>query len=134
VALVHDPAAHTLAVVNAGHPSPLVRRHASGEVEEAAPEEVIGPAIGLVDDFAYATRVVELRPGDGVVVFSDGLTEAAGAGGRLFQVGGIREVLREPRPSHGATGAALVQAAARHSAGAGQGDDIAILVFGRVPG
>src|SRR5262249_52410767 len=40
VAVVLDPATHTATLVNAGHPSPLLIRYATGAVEEAAPVAV----------------------------------------------------------------------------------------------
>lgn len=132
VAAVIDPIAHTLAVVNAGHPSPLVRRTAIGAVEDATPEESFGTPVGVCDHFDYQTRVINLNPGDGVVIFSDGLTDATDTAGRRFGEEGIRTVLRAAPPGHRATGAALVAAVKHHSAGADQGDDIALLVFGRV--
>ncbi len=132
VALVLDPAAHTLTVVNAGHPSPLVRRHASGGIEELAPYDDSGLPIGVDGSSAYAARETRLLPGDRVVIFSDGVTEASDGNDNLFRVTGVLANLRESHPTHRAAGEALLRAVKQHSAGVDQRDDITLLVFGRV--
>jgi serine phosphatase RsbU (regulator of sigma subunit) len=130
--VVIDPAAHTLAVVNAGHPSPLLRR-AAGTVEEVAPPDASGMALGLADGQDYPCSEVRLGPGDSVVLFSDGVTEATGPGGGQFEVDGVRAVLGAGTGSPRATGEALAAAVRRHAAGCEQGDDIALVCFGRAP-
>src|SRR5262249_22217036 len=74
-AVVLAPAAHTATLVNAGPPSPLLVRHATGAVEEAAPLEVAGPLIGVDAGHVYAGREILLQPGDHLVLFSDGVTD-----------------------------------------------------------
>lgn len=60
-------------VASAGHPPPLLVR-ASGEVEPVA---VRGLAAGLVAAVEYAQTQVLLAPGDTLVVYTDGVTEAS---------------------------------------------------------
>jgi serine phosphatase RsbU (regulator of sigma subunit) len=56
----------------AGHPPPLVRR-ADGEVERI---EASGPLVGVVPAAEFATTRVVLAPGDRMLLYTDGLTDA----------------------------------------------------------
>jgi sigma-B regulation protein RsbU (phosphoserine phosphatase) len=80
---VIDTAAATLSYANGGHPSPIVLRGAAGATEPLAfanPE----PAAGLIENFAYSSRVVPFRVGDTLVAYTDGFFEAGNAAGTMF--------------------------------------------------
>jgi sigma-B regulation protein RsbU (phosphoserine phosphatase) len=96
---VVDTAAATLTMGNAGHPPPLVRRHAGGAVEPlrlADPE----PAAGLVEGFAYSERVFGFGPGDLLLAYTDGSFEAEDGEGVQFGEERVRAFVAEagPRP------------------------------------
>lgn len=61
-------------VANAGHPALLLLR-AGGAIEEV---QAAGVALGLTDTGAYAETSVELLPGDLLLAYTDGVTEARG--------------------------------------------------------
>jgi serine phosphatase RsbU (regulator of sigma subunit) len=61
-------------VANAGHPGTLLLR-ADGTVEEVVAD---GLALALVDRTEYAETTAQLHPGDTVVLYTDGVTEARG--------------------------------------------------------
>ena len=67
--------------VNAGHPEGLIRR-ATGEVERI-PAGVNFP-LGLKGDVEFSSLKCELKPGDAVALFTDGVTEAMNARGRQY--------------------------------------------------
>jgi sigma-B regulation protein RsbU (phosphoserine phosphatase) len=70
-----DVVTHRLTYANAGHNPPLVLRNAgtaSGTATWLAPT---GPAIGLVEEAEFGERAVELRAGDLLVLYTDGITE-----------------------------------------------------------
>jgi phosphoserine phosphatase RsbU/P len=78
-----------LEFINAGHPSPfLIRR---GVAEEAFTEGSY--PVGLVPEAEYTTTCLKLEPGDTVVLFSDGITEAMDPEDELYGVARLREVL-----------------------------------------
>jgi phosphoserine phosphatase RsbU/P len=78
-----------LEFINAGHPSPfLIRR---GVAEEAFTEGSY--PVGLVPEAEYTTTCLKLEPGDTVVLFSDGITEAMDPDEQMFGVARLREVL-----------------------------------------
>jgi PAS domain S-box-containing protein len=67
-----------MVVAAAGHPPPLLRR--AGKVVEIGPNGVL---LGAVTDCTYREETVELRPGDTILLFTDGVTETPGAGERF---------------------------------------------------
>ncbi|MEO3975059.1 GAF domain-containing SpoIIE family protein phosphatase [Streptomyces sp. CAU 1734] len=68
-------------VANAGHPPPLVRR-AGGAVESV---DCGGLLLGVLPSAEYAPASLRLGPGDSLVLFTDGLTEAREHGGGFFE-------------------------------------------------
>ena len=74
--------------VCAGHPAPvLARKHAPAMRLEAA-----GLPIGMEPISPYEEHVLELEPGDRLLLYSDGMTDAENAQGQEF---GIEGLLRE---------------------------------------
>jgi sigma-B regulation protein RsbU (phosphoserine phosphatase) len=78
--VVVDPPRHTLAYAAAGHPAPLLRR-ASGRIEQL---DQGGIVLTLVPTVVYATVDVAFAPGDCLLLYTDGLTEATRAKGDEF--------------------------------------------------
>ncbi len=77
--------------VNTGHPRPCVVR-ANGDVLRLAST---GLPLGLLDIGAYEEEQVQLAPGDRVVLFSDGLTEAENGDGEFFENAALERVIAE---------------------------------------
>jgi len=69
------------AYCNAGHPIPRILR-ASGELEEIPGKPEL--PLGVRSKAAYQTGMVTLRPGDAVLVVSDGVVEAMNADGAFY--------------------------------------------------
>jgi sigma-B regulation protein RsbU (phosphoserine phosphatase) len=70
---------------NAGHPKPLLIRHAARSVEPLANDCGYGqPALGLFDDPPYETSETTISPGDFLMLFTDGLYEVQGANEELY--------------------------------------------------
>jgi phosphoserine phosphatase RsbU/P len=137
-ATVLDPAAHTVTVINAGHMAPLVYRAATGQLEDAISNTLSGLPLGIVEGSTYDSNRVGLHPGDCVLVFTDGVTDALSAQNQPFQVQGIHKTLCGEAAA-GATcytpelaGKRLLDAVRQHAAGRAQNDDIALVCFGRL--
>ncbi len=79
VAIVLDPRSHTVTLVNAGHPPPLIYHRDTRTVEEAISSEVGGLPLGILEGFEYASCRVALKPGDSILAFTDGVPEAMNA-------------------------------------------------------
>jgi serine phosphatase RsbU (regulator of sigma subunit) len=86
---IADAAGH-LEFINAGHPSPILLRH---NVAEAPFTEGSYP-VGLVPEAEYTAACLKLEPGDTLVLFSDGVTEAMDPDDQLFGAHRLQEELR----------------------------------------
>lgn len=76
----YDPATRRLAYINAGHNSPVIRR-ANGGTERL---ESGGLPLGITTEATFVPSEIELRPGDTLVLFTDGVVEAFNAAGEEF--------------------------------------------------
>ena len=88
-----DPATHRLAWTNAGHNSALLAR-ASGDVELLAASS---PPLGLLPGAAYQARATELGPGDLLLVYTDGITEATDPAEEEFGLERLTDLVRRHR-------------------------------------
>ena len=119
-----DRAGH-LDFINAGHPSPLLLR--PGEV--AAPFTEGSFPVGLIPDADYVVSSVRLEPGDTIVLFSDGVTEAMDPNEQMFGTHRLREVLlgqHEAPLDH--LQRTVLESIQRFCGGAAQADDITLLL------
>ncbi|MFN2607299.1 MAG: SpoIIE family protein phosphatase [Acidimicrobiales bacterium] len=115
-------------LASAGHPRPVVVRRA-GWIDIRGQ---VGLPLGMFPDAAPADDRVGLGPGDALVVFSDGISEARNPAGELFNEERLLEVLLECAGLDAeATADRLLQAADAFAAGRRR-DDVAVLVV-RVP-
>lgn len=107
-----------------GHPPALLWRRADNAIERLG---TTGPLLGAVRDATYEESAVTLAPGDRVLLYTDGVSEAR-RNGQLFGEGRIRRVLRRARDAASVPGALLAEVQ-RFSGGAIR-DDAAILSVG----
>jgi sigma-B regulation protein RsbU (phosphoserine phosphatase) len=110
---------------NAGHPKPILVRGS-----ELLPLESTGLPLGMLDVATYDTKKVQLLPGDKVVMYSDGLSEAENSKGEFFDRKAFPETLRA-NVSLGCVElqAKLVEAVQDFIEGAELSDDITTLVL-----
>jgi integral membrane sensor domain MASE1/anti-sigma regulatory factor (Ser/Thr protein kinase) len=117
---------HAVAVSNGGHPPPVLVR-AGGQVEQVASDG--GMLLGIYSDPELVDQRLELRPGDALVLFTDGLTERRDP--KDAPAHRIRELLRgSADASAGETAARLGQLALTDDGEAD--DDVAVVVLRRL--
>ncbi len=126
-----DPREGTLVSVNAGHNYPYLMR-ADGTMCRL---ERGGMILGVVPtSVPYEQEVVPLRPGDCLVLFTDGVSEAMDPGGREYGEERLEAVLRQSiQASAAELVAAIHQDVLRHAASAQQSDDITLMVVRSLP-
>lgn len=86
------PSAGKLRYVNAGHLPPLLVRPGSQQI---SPLETGGPVVGLLPQLSFEVGEVDLEAGDILVLFTDGIGEAANAQGAEYSREALPKVLTE---------------------------------------
>jgi sigma-B regulation protein RsbU (phosphoserine phosphatase) len=76
----YNPASRRLTYVNAGHNAPILRR-TNGTLETL---DAGGLPLGIQSDGNYETASLELKPGDSLIFFTDGVVEAFNEAGEEF--------------------------------------------------
>ncbi len=118
-----------LSYSNAGHNPPfVVHSDGSSEVLDAT-----GMVLGITPRASYAERHCKLNPGDLLLVFSDGVTEAASPSGEEFGEARLLEVIRSHRH---ASAACIIDEITRELAvftgACPPADDITLVVVRRI--
>lgn len=121
----YAPARRRLAYVNAGHNAPMLLR-ADGQLERL---EAGGPVVGLIEFASYAAAEVELRPGDVLLGYTDGLSEAMNTADEEWGEERLAQALRAAAALPAAQAVErLIAEADAFAAGAPQHDDMTLLV------
>ncbi len=125
---LYDPAACTLTYVNAGHNPPLLLR-ADGSVTRLTSG---GAVLGLLPRVAFEQQTLPLAPGDRLVAYTDGISEAVNLQGLEWEESGLlRTLLAYPDDAAEQTVAHVRQALETFTTGACQNDDLTLVVLRR---
>lgn len=122
-----DTAKMTIGYANAGHPSPVLLR--LGEAPDF-PFDSTSTPIGVFDAVDIEARWVDLQSGDGIVIYSDGATEAFNARGVMFAKEGlIASLAMAAGKNAAALASCLRHAISWHVGSHPQSDDLTILAL-----
>jgi sigma-B regulation protein RsbU (phosphoserine phosphatase) len=124
--VVVDTAAGTIDYVNAGHFPPILM-HADGSSELLAPT---GLVLGVMPDWAYGSGQTRIGPGDRLVCFTDGITEALSPDGDEFGEERLLEMIRQHRPEPPDQLARTISDAVNAWTGGSPQDDATLIVVG----
>jgi anti-sigma regulatory factor (Ser/Thr protein kinase) len=125
-----DPERGILEYSTAGHVPPILYRARTGETEWL---EDKGLALAIDPDARYRTSCLELHPGDMLVFYTDGVTEAARYG-RPFGQGKLADLVKEYGVgTPGEFVQAIRRAVGAWVAGGRHRDDVALVVGQVVP-
>ncbi|MHC4400150.1 MAG: SpoIIE family protein phosphatase [Planctomycetota bacterium] len=130
---VINPDTHDLSVAVAGHMPPMIHR-SDGTIDESAGYQVRGRPLGIERQLDYEVGSTTLAPGELVVLFSDGISEAMNADREPYSVEQIREQLSGidvKTPSE--AGQILLDDVDRYVGDAEQHDDLSLVIFQRAP-
>jgi serine phosphatase RsbU (regulator of sigma subunit) len=123
-----DPASGALSFLNAGHNPPLIV-HAAGTVEQLASG---GLPLGIKRDAEYREGRTQLQCGDILVIYSDGVTEAASPSGEEFGPTRLYEVVsRNIDASAAGVRDRIESALTKFSQGTQAADDITLVIVKR---
>ena len=123
---VLDSVQGSLRYARAGHDRPLLFNRKTGAYRFLAGK---GSALGFIEEVSLEEASVDLHPGDLLVLYTDGITDANSATGEFYGVGRLCETVCS---AGGLAAAALCDhiftVVDRFQAGAAQYDDMALLV------
>ncbi len=123
---VLDRRTGTFTYANGGHNPPCLIRH--GRPEELPPTGDM--ALAVMEGLTFTERVCRLAPGDGVVLFTDGVTEAFDPAGEAFGEPRLAGLLTEGgRDDAAALVDRVVEGVLRFAGAAPQADDITCLAL-----
>jgi serine phosphatase RsbU (regulator of sigma subunit) len=130
---VIDPSCHEIHVANAGHISPMFLRK-DRNIDETVGADARGFPLGFDHQTEYPTDRTLVAPGESVVLFSDGISEAMNADNELYSTDRIRRKLAAMTTAGPEEfGRALLDDVSQYTAGGKQHDDMTIVVFRRNP-
>jgi len=130
--LVFDLATRRVACASAGH-------HQAVLLTPGKPPRLViepsGRVVGMLPDNPVTTETLELQPGETLVLFTDGVSEAFDPDQELFgEERLLAHLAQEPGRNAKETTLSVIDAVRRHAAGAKPSDDITVLSVRRAPG
>jgi len=128
---IYSPGDGSLEYVNAGHLPPMVKR-ASGGIDRLGSG---GMALGMFDHATYEVGHVNIGPGDTLVLYTDGITEAENSSGRAFDDEGLEAaILAGSGGDPEALAGRIIQAVEIHAGDTRLGDDLTVAILARGTG
>jgi len=126
--IVFDPAAEALAYCNAGHPPPYLFSRQTRQLQKLNSTDTL---LGMpnAENALFSNNPAEWRPGDTLLLYSDGITEARNSDEEEFGSERLEEVLlKSIDESPQRIMESILDAVSRHSSQRSQDDDITIVV------
>jgi sigma-B regulation protein RsbU (phosphoserine phosphatase) len=127
---VLDPESGLLTYSNAGHNPPIwLRSNAGGQVQLL---RNTGLPLGVIEGGAWQSQAVQMTPGDVLVLYTDGITDAESAEGVFYDLSRLVETI-SAHAGETAAGVrdAILDELRRFTRGAVQSDDMAVMVLVR---
>jgi serine phosphatase RsbU (regulator of sigma subunit) len=120
----YDDANHCLRYANCGHNPPLLLR-ANGEIERL---EATATVLGLFPQWKCDVRKVSLGPGDVLVIYTDGITEAPDQDGEEFGEARLMEIVSAHKKMEVKGMLSAILAEVQQFSGTSQADDLTLVI------
>ena len=128
---VLDPATHEVTVVNAAHMAPLWR-HGTGGVDREG-QDKSGLPLGVSDEGEYESYTITLEPGDLLMLYSDGMTDAMNEAEEFYgEDRFLAEITASKANGVVALGEYILGDVKRFAGARKQTDDMCLTMYGRV--
>ncbi len=122
--LILEPEKRKLTIASAGHMPPLLRTDDGSVSELEIPGNI---PLGVFENNQYVESEHFLKPGDCVLLYTDGVTEAMNQEGELFGSKRLKQVMASSGNHPGEILSAINRAVAEHAAGFPPSDDLAMV-------
>jgi len=123
---IFDPATRELRYSLAGHPPPRIRNCTSGSISGL--ETATKPPLGMMGDIVYEQRSCQLHPGDRMLLYTDGLSEARNQRGEMFGLERVDSLMSNCSRSTDEIVSGLVEGVRHFSAPAPPEDDLTLVL------
>jgi len=123
---IYDPPTRTITYASAGHPPPRIKRCSTGELLCFDQSQCL--PLGIDADEAYHDCSGMLVPGDFMVLYTDGITEARRQDGELFGTDRLDDIVATCPSNAAALIGTLLQAVEHFTGHASPTDDRTILI------
>jgi sigma-B regulation protein RsbU (phosphoserine phosphatase) len=120
----YDDANHCLRYANCGHNPPLLLR-ANGEIERLGATATV---LGLFAKWNCEVRNIAVGPGDVLVIYTDGVTEAPDQAGEEFGESRLLEIVRAHSQLPVKELLSRILGEVQHFSGASQADDLTLVI------
>ncbi|MFO0873092.1 MAG: PP2C family protein-serine/threonine phosphatase [Phycisphaerales bacterium] len=127
-AAIYDPTSRKLLFSRAGHEPPILKNSGSGGATVRLDAAGHLP-LGILEDVQYTDAEIALEPGQTVVMYTDGITEARSPSGAMFGVEGIERSLVECSGEPQCVIGSITGALREHEAGQRPADDQTIVTM-----
>lgn len=127
--MVLDLERFTVTLVNAGHLPPLRRSVDNGAVELIG-EDIVGIPLGVFDR-PYDETIIELHPGDVLLLATDGVTEARNPDNDLYGVDRLRTVMAKAPADADVLGKSVLADVRSFASGRPANDDLTLIALSR---
>lgn len=123
---IYDPTTQMLSYCNGGH-NPMMVVHHDGHTDLFDPHD--GVALGVASDYQYTSHQMELREGDTLVFYTDGVNEAENRNEELFGMDRFDEIFSRGYSDARAANEAVFEGVHTFVDGHLQSDDITCLTL-----
>jgi sigma-B regulation protein RsbU (phosphoserine phosphatase) len=123
---IYDPVSRQITYACADHNPPRIKRCADGTISSL--DGVANLPLGISAEETYQECSKLLQPGDQIVFYTDGITEAQNSSGELFGLERLDSVLSECRDDATELIQAVLASVEEFTAGQPAGDDRTLLV------
>ena len=93
----YDAREQAISYVNCGHEGGLILRASTGQTESLTPT---GTVLGAIEGAPFGVRTTSFEPGDGLVIFTDGFTEAGRSASNLLTAQGMTAIVEAQHPAN----------------------------------
>ena len=124
---IFNPVTRTFTYASGGHDAPLLIR---SDGSSTLLPLTNGIALGILPDFEYQQESIQLSPGDTIVLYTDGVTEAMNTDGIQLGINRVRGIFAQSPPADAEeVGQEVVKAVVDFAQDAPQFDDITCLTL-----
>ncbi len=124
-----DLAAHMISFINAGHLDPLLLEE-NGTLRELTADKPSVP-LGVMEDYEFKTIQYQLKPGEQLILFTDGVTEAMNEQRELFGIDRLKAAIKKSNTGSSELGMRILQEVKSFVGKNEQYDDLTLVIIGR---